>query len=391
MTRLENHFSLNRILLLAIGLWPYEQSIFSRLQFILFSVILMSAIVFQLTVFLTSTCTPDLILKVSSTVLIFCVFLIKYISLGFNVDSVKELFTHLQYIHDELKDKNEIAITDEYGHNAKRCTAVLIMISMVGTCLFVVIHFWSDVLDVIFQINISRSHNLPIITEYFINQEKYYYLILLHLGISTYIGFFITLAIGTMLITFFHYTCGVFRIASYRIKHSITFNMIQNNRKNENLISKRITYAVNIHRQAMMLSRCMVSRFQRMYCCLILFGVIALSINLFRICQIASLKTPLKEIMMPFVVVVGSLVYMFTANYLGQDITDHCKDVFLTAYNIQWYIAPLRVQSLILFLLQRGSTDFKVNIGGLFIPSLEGFAMLLKASVSYCTVIYSTR
>ncbi|EZA46688.1 hypothetical protein X777_03351, partial [Ooceraea biroi] len=47
MTRLENHFSLNRILLLAIGLWPYEQSIFSRLQFILFSVILMSAIVFQ--------------------------------------------------------------------------------------------------------------------------------------------------------------------------------------------------------------------------------------------------------------------------------------------------------------------------------------------------------
>jgi len=39
-------------------------------------------------------------------------------------------------------------------------------------------------------------------------------------------------------------------------------------------------------------------------------------------------------------------------------------------------MAFLRVQKLILFLLQKGSTDFKVNIGGLFIPSLEGFAMV---------------
>jgi len=47
-------------------------------------------------------------------------------------------------------------------------------------------------------------------------------------------------------------------------------------------------------------------------------------------------------------------------------------------YNIDWYMASLRVQKLILFLLQKGSTDFKVNIGGLIIPSLEGFAMIEK-------------
>jgi len=50
--------------------------------------------------------------------------------------------------------------------------------------------------------------------------------------------------------------------------------------------------------------------------------------------------------------------------------------LLLSRYNIEWYIASLRVQKLILFLLQKGSTDFKVNIGGLFIPSLEGFAMV---------------
>jgi len=38
-------------------------------------------------------------------------------------------------------------------------------------------------------------------------------------------------------------------------------------------------------------------------------------------------------------------------------------------------MASLRVQKLILFLLQKGPTNFKVNIGGLFISTLEGFAM----------------
>jgi hypothetical protein len=47
------HFNLNRILLLAIGLWPYEQSKFTRFQNIFFSVILMEAVIFQVKKFLT--------------------------------------------------------------------------------------------------------------------------------------------------------------------------------------------------------------------------------------------------------------------------------------------------------------------------------------------------
>jgi len=43
----DHYFKLNRILLLAIGLWPYEQSKFAQFQFIFFSGILMETIIFQ--------------------------------------------------------------------------------------------------------------------------------------------------------------------------------------------------------------------------------------------------------------------------------------------------------------------------------------------------------
>jgi len=44
--------------------------------------------------------------------------------------------------------------------------------------------------------------------------------------------------------------------------------------------------------------------------------------------------------------------------------------------NVQWYIAPLHIQRLLLFLLLRVTKSFNVVIGGIFIASLEGFAMV---------------
>lgn len=41
------YFSLNRLLLLVIGLWPYQQSKLDRLRFIFILSILISAILFQ--------------------------------------------------------------------------------------------------------------------------------------------------------------------------------------------------------------------------------------------------------------------------------------------------------------------------------------------------------
>jgi len=43
----ERYFKFNRIILLAVGLWPYEQTKFARFQVILFFGILISSIVFQ--------------------------------------------------------------------------------------------------------------------------------------------------------------------------------------------------------------------------------------------------------------------------------------------------------------------------------------------------------
>jgi hypothetical protein len=83
------------------------------------------------------------------------------------------------------------------------------------TLMLVIIQLWSDIFDIILSINRSESHRFLIMMEYFIDQEKYYYLIMLHINITICLGTASVIAIGTILISFCHHICGMFRIARY--------------------------------------------------------------------------------------------------------------------------------------------------------------------------------
>ncbi|KAL6421727.1 hypothetical protein ACFW04_010942 [Cataglyphis niger] len=346
------YFSLNRILLLIIGLWPYQQSNLTRFQFIFLSSILTTNVIFQM----------------------------------------KDILGQLLHVCNKLRDANEIAIINKYGCNGKHYTVALTILAVCSISAFIVASFWSDII-IILSPNASRSHHLLIATEHFINQEKYFYLILLHNIASLCIGAIAMLAIGTMFIAYLQYTCGMFKIASYRIKCAMNINMLQNiNSKKNILILNNLICAVDIHRNAMKLSTLLLSNCQVMMFCLIIFGIGAVSLNLFRIFQIfSSSGIDVKELITPFIYATVAILYMFLSNSIGQSIINYNHHVFVTVYNVRWYVAPLHLQKMILFLLQRNSRNFALNVGGLFVASIECFATLVKTSVSYFTVIYSTR
>nr|XP_012228640.1 PREDICTED: odorant receptor 85f-like [Linepithema humile] len=193
-----------------------------------------------------------------------------------------------------------------------------------------------------------------------------------------------------MLIVYLKFSCGMFTIASYRIKQAMRVNILQKNPKNTIIIYKKMIYAVDIHRKAMNYAEHVINNFEGSFFSLITISVCCLSLNLFEIFQTMSLKN-IDQFLLHVVFIGIIVLYMFLANYAGQEITDHHNHVFSTAYSVQWYTAPLHTQKLILFLLQRTNKTFSLNIGGLFVASLQCFASLTSASMSYFTVIYSTQ
>ncbi|XP_071567191.1 uncharacterized protein [Temnothorax nylanderi] len=388
----DKYFSLNRTLLLIVGLWPYQKSKLARLHSFCCISIIVTSIIFQFTTFVTTKCTTDHIIKIFALSSGISAFVIKYISFCVNSNTIKNLMEQLQCIYDDLMDKNEITIIDRYADIAKRYTITFTICLFCSVSVVTVTQLWPDFNNIILSANKSRSYRLQVSTEYFIDQEKYYYLLLLHINLALNMGLTVLAATGLTLLAFLYHACGMFKISSYRIKNAIDIYISSIKLKNKSLVCKGLIYGVHIHRKAMMFSEYLISRFEISFMFLIVVSVTNLSLNTFRLFQILSSSAStynIEELLITLISTGICFIYMFLANFLGQEITDHYDLIFATAYKVQWYITPLYIQNFILFLLLRGNKSFGLNVGGLFVASLPCFASLANASLSFFIVMYS--
>ncbi|XP_067209649.1 odorant receptor 49b-like isoform X1 [Linepithema humile] len=391
MINIYDYFSLNRILLLAIGLWPYQKSKFAQFYSICCFSILITCIIFQFSTFVTSKCTVDLVLKILSPTSVFTGAAIMYNSFYINNETVKSLMEQLHHVYGNLRNNNEIAIVERYGNYAKRYTAVLTMVIIFATSFVIGVQLYNrfNFRNVILSTKEPQPRHLILRIEYFVNEEKYFYLLQLHINAAICIITITLVSTGAMFIAYCQLVCGLFQIASYRIEQAIQIYTVRGIiLLNENMIYKRIVCAVDIHRKAIMFSEHLLSRFEKTFLLLIICGVVSLSLNIYCIFQSMSWKYA-KDLVFSLILACSTILYMFLANLIGQQIIDHNNHVFMTAYKIQWYLTPIRIQKMILFLLQRGNKVYGLNLGGLFMASMECFATLVNASISYFTVIYS--
>jgi len=93
---------------------------------------------------------------------------------------------------------------------------LFVVLAAFSVSIFIVAQFCSSIISVALSKNISQSRHLFITTEYFIDQEKYFYLIVLHTYAAICIGCTAMIAIGTMLVAYLQHTCGMLSISRYK-------------------------------------------------------------------------------------------------------------------------------------------------------------------------------
>jgi len=80
--------------------------------------------------------------------------------------------------------------------------------------LLILLPIFPRVLGVFVLINASETNlMMQVMREYFIDQEKYFYLILLHLDAAFCVGAISLTAIGTLIAGFLKHICGIFKVA----------------------------------------------------------------------------------------------------------------------------------------------------------------------------------
>ncbi|XP_026825117.1 uncharacterized protein LOC105282604 isoform X2 [Ooceraea biroi] len=357
-------FNSNRLLLAPFGLWPGEETIFTRFQATLLCSFLIGSIVFQLSRLFIAECNFDFITRIFSYMSLFVMFTSLSVVLWIHMETMKYLFDQLQYIYDRLKDRNEIAIYDKYGYIGNHITTTIITLVVCGLCgTSVILYYWPFIFDIIVSKNESYAiHTMQFVSEYFNVSEK---------GGNN----------GTFV--FPAYLC-------YRIEQAMAIELLHNfHIKNGIVICRKMICAIDIQRQAMELATHFITSMEGPVFVMVITTVLSMTCNLFRLFQIESPMERMIEILFHLWAVFFILVILFLANYVGQEVIDHSNHVYIITYNVSWYLAPLHIQKLILFLLERSHKIFTLSAGGLFTASIECFVTLVKVSMSYFTFMYS--
>ncbi|XP_039311410.1 uncharacterized protein LOC105197961 isoform X2 [Solenopsis invicta] len=392
MHTIERYYKLNRILLETMGLWPYHYTYVTQLQRTLFITVLITFIIVQLLAFFTNQYTTHLLLQILSFVFPIFINTVQYCLFIVQTDNLKQLLEQIQDDWNSLKDKLEINILDRYACNARFCTKLLIVYCCFGLLFCGLFQLLPIILDVIAPLNESRPCELIVVTEYFVNKKKYFYITLLHETLGYLVGAAIFCSTSAIVMICILHACALFEIASCRIENAIPKSTLMiPTSKREYFLYRKIVYAVIMHQRAIKFVKLMTTSFATLFLILIILGISSLSFNLFQFLQLITLRKNSSQTSTVGILILLHLNYMFITNYGGQELLNHGLKLFKVTYNGLWYIAPLRTQKLLLFIMQKGTINIGLTCGSIFVASLEGFATLANVTVSYFTLIYSMR
>ncbi|XP_072749157.1 uncharacterized protein [Anoplolepis gracilipes] len=348
----ENHYyRTNQILLSMLDLWPNRRSKFAKINYVFHFVIMLSFIIVQLTSFLTLQVTLNSFIIILSYAVPSLFVIVQYCAFYANPNEVKQMWKNIRDSWSLLKNETERDIMRKYASTGELHTILLTLSVFVSVILYAFLELMPIILDIIFPLNETRPRKIHALTEYFIDERTYFYAILCHWFICISFGFFVLMATGTLEFVYFQHICGLLKIA-------------------------RCSEFVRIS-------------FMPLFFLMAIIFVSSISLNLFRLFQAISLLQSIEELITSIAFVCILFVFLFVANYLGQNVTDHNSEIFDKTYNVRWYMVPVKIQKLLLFIMQNTTKLYILNVGNLIAASMEDFTKLTSLSVSYFTVMYS--
>ncbi|XP_011863906.1 PREDICTED: odorant receptor 22b-like isoform X2 [Vollenhovia emeryi] len=379
----EHYYKVSRFLLSASGLCPYQSKRSTHLTRGVYSAIMLSSIFFQIASFFTYDLTAEFIVEgIPSLIMIVGGVINTYTRIG-HVDRYRELFERmsrdwaLQKTHDESK------IMHEHAEISRLFTIGFLIVAYIfigGYNIWMVV---PEILDMIFPMNESRPRRRPFNAEFFIDEERYFYIIRSHIHVVLLYMPITYIACSTLYFTLTQHVCGMCELLGYRAER--LFCVVEDERACDLIWKSKIIYEnmavfVRQHYEVIkfigIIETCHTVPFF-----MDLTGVVfMISLSLIQVLTISDAERAIRSIG----VSMAGLGYVFISCYMGQKITDASTNIIEKIFNSTWYNAVVSQQKALLMIMMRRCHPIILTACKFYILSLQNFGMILQTAISYC-------
>ncbi|XP_076643015.1 uncharacterized protein LOC143353510 [Halictus rubicundus] len=387
---IEKEYKTYCFLLRMMSLWPFENSTSTKIRRILLPLVPLTSIMIQ--IFLIP---PGLTFKNILMVLTFglpmLLFFCRYVGIIYTFPTIRFIFENLQSDYNLLQNPVEVEILLQRAYSSRRVVHAFVCIAIMATLYGHVIICGPIILDLLMPMNETRPHVLYSFG-FFAQGRLSVYLVSLSLLATIITGVITIICSESTLFVVSQYCCGLFEIANYRFQSLIDASVRETDESRQRYLMKAsVREAVEIHTKAIDFVRMFGYDARIPYLIAIVVVVVSMSLNLFRSILAILEMEDLKELCISFFFGIFHIMAVFMGNYIGQEVIDNSVAISYDTYNSLWYSSPVKMQKMILLIMQRSSVGTMLDFSGLFIPSNKGFATMMSSSFSYFTTICSLR
>ncbi|XP_054004791.1 uncharacterized protein LOC128890378 [Hylaeus anthracinus] len=165
----------------------------------------------QLIPLLTRQLTTIEILKNISPICMLLCAIYKHIVFWRQAETIKEFMEEVKHDWGSMNDE-ELKILKEYAYLGKRYSTIFAMFVSPSVVIAMAAHFTSDILDIVSPLNESRPHWSPVATEYFVDQQKYFYPIMLYENLAIFAGGTMFVGTESLITMWLHHFAALFKI-----------------------------------------------------------------------------------------------------------------------------------------------------------------------------------
>ncbi|XP_067209653.1 odorant receptor 10-like [Linepithema humile] len=379
------YLRVNKLLLSFIGLWPEQSS--SNKDTIFCCTILGILIVClpQITYLFKHGKTLDDFYNILPTLTGAFLCLMKSVGLRCMIKKLTMLVQHMNYDWCLLANHKDVRILIEYIERSRMFTLAYLIFIIVGATSYVTAPLTVPILDFILASNVTRPKRLPHPSEFFIDLEKYYYILFAISSVGYIMCIMTVSAIDTMYFALLQYTCGMLTILSHRLEN-LSLSNDKSNRvsKGDKHVSNTIQ-CVQLHVRIERLIQLINSTFAISLMTDVGLGVLFQCSS----CVMIVTRKDTAEIMKngPLLLLQTSRIFFYS--WIAQSIIDHSSELSTAAYNGMWYQSSLKAKKMLLFLIAKCRKPYRITLAKLYVISLEGYSMLMRTSVSYVMLMIS--
>ncbi|XP_026671151.1 odorant receptor 13a-like [Ceratina calcarata] len=243
------------------------------------------------------------------------------------------------------------------------------------------------ILDIFMPKNESRKLGYVYPAYFPIDEEKYYIPITVHMILVIAMVFYVYVACDTSFAFFVQHGCGLLAVAGHRFKAAVAEpESFYEKEYLHDRQYKKIRFAIQGHQYALAYLHAIQEAHVEYLFILIGFVMMTFSVTLVKISNMEVSPEFFKDC--TFLLI--QLMHIFYMSMQGQCVVDSVNEFSDTIYNAEWYESDKKVQSLLVLAIRSCLNPPKLTAGGLIVLNLQSFSEILKASVSYFTVLQTT-